>query len=101
MAQNSDYEAIIMNVKMPVMDGYRATKKIRTMGYAKPILGHSSLHHLEAVRIAFKVGMSHYLLRTHHSDDLLGVLHHLNIIKASKNMSTQWNKDYFFTKNLS
>ena len=96
--ENKDYTAIIMNVNMPIMNGYEATQAIRETGYTKPILGHSSYYDLECVRNAFKAGMSHYLLRTHHMEDLQGALHCLGII-ASKHAPARWNKDYFFTKN--
>ena len=97
--EDSDYKAIIMNVKMPIMNGYEATQKIRELGYTRPIIGHSSFYDLACVRMAFKTGMSHYLLRTHYMEDLQGVLHHLGLVKL-KSIPPQWNKDYFFTKNV-
>ena len=39
---NKGYDAILMNVEMPVMNGLEATQSIRTLGYTKPILGWSA-----------------------------------------------------------
>jgi CheY-like chemotaxis protein len=40
--KSQEFSAIIMDVKMPIMDGLTATKEIRDLGHRMPIIGYSA-----------------------------------------------------------
>ena len=75
--QDPHYHAILMNICMPVMDGYEATRRIKKLGFTNPIIYSSGLGTEEALQDAFDTGMSDYLCRPADGKELLSVLVHL------------------------
>ena len=62
--KNSEYNMIFMDVQMPVMDGYTATKTLREMGYSNLIICGLSANALtEDLSKAKEVGMNDYLTK--------------------------------------
>ena len=57
----NSYDAILMNIEMPLMNGLFATRKIRELGYAKPILAWSAHFRFFMWEACQKAGMDEYI----------------------------------------
>lgn len=75
------YDAIFMDIQMPNMDGYEATKRIRTSGYPGardiPIIAMSANVFAEDVRASMAAGMSAHLGKPISIEDIYRVLKEL------------------------
>ncbi len=59
--EGGEYDAILMNLEMPLMNGFEATQNIRSLGYRKPIIAWSG-HFKSSVWESFqRVGMDEYV----------------------------------------
>jgi signal transduction histidine kinase/BarA-like signal transduction histidine kinase len=64
------YDMILMDLSMPVMDGYEATKIIRSMGTTIPIIAltaSASYDHLERI---IEIGMNEYVIKPFNPNEL-------------------------------
>nr|WP_232848460.1 ATP-binding protein [Bowmanella yangjiangensis] len=57
------YDAILMDVQMPLMDGYQATAALREKGHTLPICGLSANALPQDLQRAKEAGMDHYLTK--------------------------------------
>lgn len=72
--KDAAFDVVFMDVMMPVMDGLTATKKLREMGFAAPILGltaNAMQHHREA---CFEAGMDDHIAKPFRPADILNAL---------------------------
>ena len=60
-AQKKDFDAILMDIRMPVMDGYEATRKIRQFNRKIPIAALSANSFPEDIRESLASGMNVHL----------------------------------------
>lgn len=82
-AQQSPFDLILMDVKMPVMDGYEATKKLREAGYRRPIVAVTAHASQNDRQICAEAGFSNYVSKPVNSRELTEViLHELSICEA-------------------
>jgi signal transduction histidine kinase/ActR/RegA family two-component response regulator len=73
--QNHLYDIVLMDVQMPIMDGYDATKAIRAAGFTDLIIcGLSANAMKEDFDLATEAGMNDYLTKPIESDALQKVL---------------------------
>ncbi|MCX6599070.1 MAG: ATP-binding protein [Acidobacteria bacterium] len=75
-AQQEAFDLILMDCQMPVMDGYEATRQLRTLlGAAAPAVVALTAHSLESDREAcLAAGMTGYLSKPLRADELLRLL---------------------------
>lgn len=60
-ARNQHYHIILMDIRMPVMDGYQAAREIREFDLETPIVALSANVFSDEVQNAFEVGMDDFL----------------------------------------
>lgn len=74
------YDLILMDVKMPVMDGYEATQKIRQIeleranGERIPIIAMTANNMYEELQNCLKIGMDGFLTKPFNNDDFKNIL---------------------------
>ncbi len=77
-APEGTYDLILMDVQMPVLDGYAATKKIRESGYPQadviPIIAMTANAFAEDVTEALSKGMNAHIAKPVNNDKLFKVL---------------------------
>ena len=74
MVKQGRFDIIFMDIHMPKMDGIRATKAIRKLGIATPIVGLSADALSSDIEIARKAGMNDYITKPVTRNSLLEVL---------------------------
>ncbi len=58
---NHYYDLVLMDIQMPVMDGYTTTRKLRDFGFSSPIIALSAHVYSDANSAALEAGMDDYL----------------------------------------
>lgn len=74
--KHRDYVAVLMDLEMPIMDGFEATKKLRTSGYNMPVFAYTG-HDSSLKAKAEAAGMNGWLAKPIKPDHLKGHLGHL------------------------
>jgi CheY-like chemotaxis protein/HPt (histidine-containing phosphotransfer) domain-containing protein len=73
-AEHERYDLIFMDIQMPNMNGYDATRKLREMGVQTPIIAVTASAHLAEQEKALEAGMNHCLTKPFKKKDLVPVL---------------------------
>ncbi len=76
-AKEGDYDFILMDIQMPIMDGYEATKQIRLLnevGKKIPIIAMTANAFEEDRQLAYKAGMNDFVSKPIDFDVLLDVI---------------------------
>jgi signal transduction histidine kinase/CheY-like chemotaxis protein len=73
-ALSEDFDLILMDIEMPVMDGVAATRLLRSRGYSKPIVALTAHAMTEFQKTAKDAGFSHHLTKPISKERLLALL---------------------------
>ena len=74
---SKEYDLILMDIQMPVMDGYQAAREMRKSGFANPVVALTANAMKGFEKTVFEAGFSHYMTKPVDLDklgDLLGEL---------------------------
>ncbi|QHT70097.1 response regulator [Rhodocytophaga rosea] len=69
--QKQVFDVVFMDLQMPVMDGYTATRQIRMINQDIPIIGLSANVYKEDIEQCFQVGMNDYLSKPYSAQKLI------------------------------
>ncbi len=68
------YDVILMDIQMPVMDGHEAVRTLRAKGYSRPIVALTAHAMKEERERAVLSGFSHFLTKPIHRKNLIDLL---------------------------
>ena len=84
LVKQSDFDIVFMDIKMPVLNGYEATKQIKEINPAIPVIAQTAYAHEEDINRAFDIGFDGYITKPLNTNALKIVLQdffHLDIEK--------------------
>jgi CheY-like chemotaxis protein len=78
MAFTGDYDVVLMDIQMPEMDGYTAIDKLRSGGYAKPIIALTAHATIEVRDKVLNLGANSHVTKPINVQELISAITQLN-----------------------
>jgi CheY-like chemotaxis protein len=74
LAMSEKFDVLLMDIQMPVLDGHQATRKLRSLGYRKPIVALTAHAMAEEHEKSKQSGFSEFLTKPIQRQELIEVL---------------------------
>lgn len=73
---NQDIDIVLMDIKMPIMDGYEATRAVKQINLKIPVIAQTAHAQTDVIEKIHKAGCDTYLIKPLNKDKLLKLLSH-------------------------
>jgi CheY-like chemotaxis protein len=87
-ALSHDFDVILMDIQMPIMDGHEAVRTLRNKGYSRAVVALTAHAMKEERERAFRSGFSHFLTKPINRKSLIDLLDSLRL-ELKKTTKTQ------------
>jgi CheY-like chemotaxis protein len=77
-------DMVLMDIKMPVMDGYEATRQVKAMHNNLPVIALTAYSQPDEQQAAFDAGCDHYISKPFRKDELLESM--VNVLQMGKSL---------------
>ena len=74
LLQQKQYDLVLLDIKMPEMDGYATVKEIRRLGYKVPVIALSADAYKSSIEKAKQCGFNEYLTKPFKWDDMRKII---------------------------
>ncbi len=86
--RRKSYDLILMDCQMPVMDGFEASRSIRTLGAPQPVIIAVTANAIVGEREkCLQAGMDDYLSKPFHAEELVSMVKKWSALKAVRSGS--------------
>ncbi|MDA9875870.1 response regulator [Flavobacteriaceae bacterium] len=85
--KNDDINLVLMDLKMPVMDGFEAVKLIKEIRPKLPIVAQTAFSSIEDKEKVFAAGFNDFLSKPINKEALLDVINRQKEQKINKNLN--------------